>query len=116
MSELPADQGVPPAGAANDNGDVRQAEVGGRRREPAPAQPVAARDRPMAAAVEGSMASPVEGPVPEAREGPMAASREGLGAGLPQMVVHLSRGAESDAGWKPDPVFHLSSVQLLSHV
>ena len=80
MSELPADQGVPPAGAANDNGDVRQAEVGGRRREPAPAQPVAARDRPMAAAVEGSMASPVEGPVPEAREGPMAASREGLGA------------------------------------
>ncbi|XP_010847525.1 PREDICTED: EP300-interacting inhibitor of differentiation 2 [Bison bison bison] len=80
MSELPANQGVPPAGAANDNGDVRQAEVGGRRREPAPAQPVAARDRPMAAAVEGSMASPVEGPVPEAREGPMAASREGLGA------------------------------------
>ena len=80
MSELPADKGVPPAGAANDNGDVRQAEVGGRRREPAPAQPVAARDRPMAAAVEGSMASPVEGPVPEAREGPMAASREGLGA------------------------------------
>ena len=80
MSELPADQGVPPAGAANDNGDVRQAEVGGRRREPAPAQPVAARDRPMAEAVEGSMASPVEGPVPEAREGPMAASREGLGA------------------------------------
>ena len=43
-------------------------------------------------------------------------AREGLGAGLPQMVVHLSRGAESDAGWKPDPVFHLSSVQLLSHV
>ena len=80
MSELPADQGVPPAGAANDNGDVRQAEVGGRRREPAPAQPVAARDRPMAEAVEGSMASPVDGPVPEAREGPMAASREGLGA------------------------------------
>ena len=80
MSELPADQGVPPAGAANDNGDVRQAEVGGRRREPAPAQPVAARDRPMAEAVEGSMASPVEGPVPEARDGPMAASREGLGA------------------------------------
>ena len=46
-----------------------------------------------------------------AREG-----REGLGAGLPQMVVHLSRGAESDAGWKPDPAFHLSSVRLLSHV
>lgn len=80
MSELPADKGVPPAGAANDNGDVRQGEVGGRRREPAPAQPVEARDRPMAAAGEGPMASPVEGPVPEAREGPMAASREGLGA------------------------------------
>ncbi|XP_052512510.1 EP300-interacting inhibitor of differentiation 2 [Budorcas taxicolor] len=80
MSELPADKGVPPAGAANDNGDVRQGEVGGRRREPAAAQPVEARDRPMAAAGEGPMASPVEGPVPEAREGPMAASREGLGA------------------------------------
>lgn len=80
MSQLPADKGVPPAGAPNDNGDVRQGEVGGRRREPAPAQPVEARDRPMAAAGEGPMASPVEGPVPEAREGPMAASREGLGA------------------------------------
>ncbi|XP_055268145.1 EP300-interacting inhibitor of differentiation 2 [Moschus berezovskii] len=80
MSELPADRGVPPAGAANDNGDVRQAEVGGRRREPTPAQPVEARGRPMAAAGEGPMASPVEGPVPEAREGPMAASREGPGA------------------------------------
>ena len=80
MSELPAGQGVPRAGAANDNGYVRQAEVGGRRREPAPAQPVEARDRPMAAAGEGPMASPEEGPVPEAREGPMAVSREGLGA------------------------------------
>ncbi|KAM9755645.1 EP300-interacting inhibitor of differentiation 2 [Dama dama] len=80
MSELPADKGVPPAGAVNDNGDVRQAEVGGRRPEPAPAQPVEARDRPMAAAGEGPMASPGEGPVPEAREDPMAASREGLGA------------------------------------
>lgn len=80
MSELPAGQGVPRAGAANDNGYVRQAEVGGRRREPAPAQPVEARGRPMAAAGEGPMASPEEGPVPEAREGPMAVSREGLGA------------------------------------
>lgn len=80
MSELPAGQGVPRAGAANDNGYVRQAEVGGRRREPAPAQPVEARDRPMAAAGEGPRASPEEGPVPEAREGPMAVSREGLGA------------------------------------
>ncbi|KAB0346461.1 hypothetical protein FD754_011318 [Muntiacus muntjak] len=80
MSELPADKGVPPAGAVNDNGDVRQAEVGGRRPEPAPAQPVEARESPMAAAGEGPMASPGEGPVPEAREGPMAASREGLGA------------------------------------
>ena len=80
MSELPAGQGVPRAGAANDNGYVRQEEVGGRRREPAPAQPVEARDRPMAAAGEGPRASPEEGPVPEAREGPMAVSREGLGA------------------------------------
>ncbi|CAI9161620.1 unnamed protein product [Rangifer tarandus platyrhynchus] len=80
MSELPTDKGVPPAGAINDNGEVRQAEVGGRRPEPAPAQPVEARDRPMAAAGEGPMASPGEGPGPEAREGPMAASREGLGA------------------------------------
>uniref|UniRef100_A0A8C0E0P5 EP300 interacting inhibitor of differentiation 2 n=1 Tax=Balaenoptera musculus TaxID=9771 RepID=A0A8C0E0P5_BALMU len=53
MSELPADSSVPPTGAANDNGDVPQAEVGGGRREPAPAQPVEARDRPMAAAREG---------------------------------------------------------------
>lgn len=78
-------QGVPPAGAANDNGmTVRQGEAGGRRREPAPAQPVEARDRPMAAAGEGPMASPVEGPVPEAREGPRPEKAWGKGQGSPR--------------------------------
>ncbi|XP_062968900.1 EP300-interacting inhibitor of differentiation 2-like [Cynocephalus volans] len=53
MSELPADGSVPqcPAGAANGDSDVPQAEVGGERREPA---------------------EPREGPADEAGEGPTA--------------------------------------------
>ena len=93
MSELPADKGVPPAGAVNDNGDVRQAEVGGRRPEPAPARSVEARDRPMAAAGEGPTASPGEGPVPEAREGLGAAARE---ARMAEVARLLAEPAEEE--------------------
>lgn len=85
MSELPADSSVPPKGAANDNGDVPQAEVGGGRREPAPAQPLEARDRPMAAAREG--------PVADAREGPMAAARE---ARIAEVARLLAEPAEEE--------------------
>lgn len=93
MSELPADKGVPPAAAVNDNGDVRQAEVGGRRPEPAPAQPVEARHRPMAAAGEGLGAAAREARMaevarllaePAEEEGPEGRprSRPGNGPGL----------------------------------
>ncbi|XP_057566848.1 EP300-interacting inhibitor of differentiation 2-like [Hippopotamus amphibius kiboko] len=78
MSELPADSSVPPAGAANDHGDVPQAEVGGGRRAAAPAQPVEASDRATAAAREGPMAAPREGPVAAAREARVAAHFEAM--------------------------------------
>ncbi|XP_007114561.1 EP300-interacting inhibitor of differentiation 2 [Physeter macrocephalus] len=77
MSELPADSSVPPKGAANDNGDVPQAEVGGGRREPAPAQPVEARDCPRA----------------DAREGPTAAARE---ARIAEVARLLAEPAEEE--------------------
>ncbi|XP_010983483.3 EP300-interacting inhibitor of differentiation 2 [Camelus dromedarius] len=77
MSKLPADSSVPSTDAANDNGDIPQAEVGRGRREPALAPPVEAREDPMAAPREGPMAAAREVPMAVPREGPMAAPREG---------------------------------------
>uniref|UniRef100_A0A8C3X5E9 EP300 interacting inhibitor of differentiation 2 n=1 Tax=Catagonus wagneri TaxID=51154 RepID=A0A8C3X5E9_9CETA len=62
MSELPADSSVTLTGAANDNGDVLQAEVGGGRLEPALAQPEAAREGPVEAAREDLMEQAGESP------------------------------------------------------
>ncbi|XP_036688196.1 EP300-interacting inhibitor of differentiation 2 [Balaenoptera musculus] len=98
MSELPADSSVPPTGAANDNGDVPQAEVGGGRREPAPAQPVEARDRPMAAAREARiaevarlLAEPAEEEGPEGRRRSRPGNSPGLAA-LPYLRLRHPLG------------------------
>ncbi|XP_057566723.1 EP300-interacting inhibitor of differentiation 2-like [Hippopotamus amphibius kiboko] len=95
MSELPADSSVPPTGAANDHGDVPQAEVGGGRRAAAPAQPVEASDRATAAAREGPMAAPQEGPVAAAREARMAA--------VARVLAEPAEGEGAEARPRPRP-------------
>ncbi|XP_057568682.1 EP300-interacting inhibitor of differentiation 2 [Hippopotamus amphibius kiboko] len=95
MSELPADSSVPPAGAANDHGDVPQAEVGGGRRAAAPAQPVEASDRATAAAREGPMAAP--------REGPVAAAREARMAAVARVLAEPAEGEGAEARPRPRP-------------
>uniref|UniRef100_A0A8D2E1Z0 EP300 interacting inhibitor of differentiation 2 n=1 Tax=Sciurus vulgaris TaxID=55149 RepID=A0A8D2E1Z0_SCIVU len=77
MSQLPEDSSVPQTGAANGDIGVPQAEVGGGRREPTPAQAAEVREGPVAAAREGPVAAAREAPVAAARGGRMAAAREG---------------------------------------
>uniref|UniRef100_A0A8C7EPP7 EP300 interacting inhibitor of differentiation 2 n=1 Tax=Neovison vison TaxID=452646 RepID=A0A8C7EPP7_NEOVI len=64
MSELPADSSIRQTDAANGHRDVRQAEVGGGRREPAPARPTEPGEGPVAE--EGAQARlrsrPANGP------------------------------------------------------
>ncbi|XP_057566845.1 EP300-interacting inhibitor of differentiation 2-like [Hippopotamus amphibius kiboko] len=83
MSELPADSSVPPAGAANDHGDVPQAE------------PVEASDRATAAAREGPMAAP--------REGPVAAAREARVAAVAGVLAEPAEGEGAEARPRPRP-------------
>lgn len=92
MSQLPADSSVPQTGAANGDVGVPQAEVGGGRREPTPAQAAEVREGPVAAAREGPVAAAREGPVAAARGGRMAAAREGRVAEARGGPVAAARG------------------------
>ncbi|XP_044113225.1 EP300-interacting inhibitor of differentiation 2 [Neovison vison] len=77
MSELPADSSIRQTDAANGHRDVRQAEVGGGRREPAPARPTEPGEGPVAVAAAAAAAA-----AGEARELAGPAEEEGAQARL----------------------------------
>lgn len=91
MSELPADSSIRQTDAANGHRDVRQAEVGGGRREPAPARPTEPREGPVAASAaaaaagearEAAVARELAGPAEEEGAQARLRSRPANGPGL----------------------------------
>ncbi|XP_072634076.1 EP300-interacting inhibitor of differentiation 2-like [Canis lupus baileyi] len=85
MSELPADSSVRQTDAANGPRDVGQAEVGGGRREPAPARPAEPGEGAAAAAAAAAreareLAGPAEEEGAQARPRPRPANGPGLAA------------------------------------
>ncbi|XP_045845359.1 EP300-interacting inhibitor of differentiation 2 [Meles meles] len=89
MSELPADSSVRQTHAANGHRDVQQAEVGGGRRDPAPARPAEPGEGPVAAtaaaaaeAREAAVARELAGPAEEEGAQARPRSRPANGAGL----------------------------------